>query len=158
MCSIFCKFKFFSIIRKKTIINLKNMVFNLDDVSLHNNDKDCWVIINARVYDVTNFLNDHPGGNDVLLDVAGKNASEEFEEAGHGSAARLMLDEYYVGEVNHTTLPSSISKTTKLERHPKKQTITKEDKLSGLSFLANSVGILLPLAIITVGIGFVLYK
>nr|GMD79074.1 probable pectinesterase 29 [Ipomoea batatas] len=69
-----------------------------NEVSLHNTPKDCWVIINAKAYNVTNFLNEHPGGEDVLLAAAGKDASEEFEDAGHGSAARLMLDEFYVGE------------------------------------------------------------
>ncbi|KAK4374176.1 hypothetical protein RND71_004853 [Anisodus tanguticus] len=73
------------------------------EVSLHNSPNDCWVIINAKVYDVTNFLNDHPGGDEILLAAAGKDASEEFEEAGHGSAARLMLDEFYVAEINPST-------------------------------------------------------
>ncbi|XP_027119009.1 cytochrome b5, seed isoform-like [Coffea arabica] len=81
-------------------------VLGYDEVSLHNTSKDCWVIINAKAYDVTNFLDDHPGGGDVLLEAAGKDASEEFESAGHGSAARLMLDEYYVGEIDPSTKPS----------------------------------------------------
>nr|GMD80577.1 cytochrome B5-like [Ipomoea batatas] len=75
-----------------------------NEVSLHNTPKDCWVIINAKAYNVTNFLNEHPGGEDVLLAAAGKDASEEFEDAGHGSAARLMLDEFYVGEVDTDTV------------------------------------------------------
>ncbi|PWA72885.1 cytochrome b5, heme-binding site-containing protein [Artemisia annua] len=130
----------------------KNKVFSLSDVSLHNNSKDCWVVINARVYDVTNFLNDHPGGDNVLLDVAGKDASEEFEEVGHGSAARLMLDEYYVGEVDH------ISTTPKAGSHLKQETITQEDKLAGISSTIKSVGFIFPLAIFGVAIGFMLYK
>ncbi|KVH90963.1 cytochrome b5-like [Cynara cardunculus var. scolymus] len=139
-------------------MDLKNKVFDLADVFVHNNDKDCWVIINARVYDVTNFLNDHPGGNDVLLAVAGKNASEEFEEAGHGSAARLMLDEYYVGEVDHMTPSSDMSKTTtsKLENYLKQQSNTKEDKQPGSSYKTNSVVFLLSLTILGVATGFVL--
>ncbi|KAJ8561203.1 hypothetical protein K7X08_027393 [Anisodus acutangulus] len=81
------------------------------EVSLHNSPNDCWVIINAKVYDVTNFLNDHPGGDEILLAAAGKDASEEFEEAGHGSAARLMLDEFYVAEINPST-KNTVSTTT----------------------------------------------
>ncbi|PWA54543.1 cytochrome b5, heme-binding site-containing protein [Artemisia annua] len=130
----------------------KNKVFSLSDVSLHNNSKDCWVAINARVYDVTNFLNDHPGGDNVLLDVAGKDASEEFEEVGHGSAARLMLDEYYVGEVDH------ISTTPKAGSHLKQETIIQEDKLAGISSTIKSVGFIFPLAIFGVAIGFMLNK
>ncbi|KAI3823008.1 hypothetical protein L1987_10611 [Smallanthus sonchifolius] len=132
-------------------------VFDLADVSLHNNRKDCWVIINARVYDVTKFLNDHPGGDNVLLDVAGKNASEEFEEAGHGSAARLMLDEYYVGEADLLTPSCGTSTTTnpKAETHPKQHTIMEENMQSRLGFMMTSVGLL---AILGGVVGFMLYK
>ncbi|CAI9097056.1 OLC1v1033353C1 [Oldenlandia corymbosa var. corymbosa] len=81
-------------------------IFSHDEVSVHNNSSDCWIIINAKAYDVTNFLSEHPGGDDVLLAAAGKDASEEFENAGHGSAARLMLDEYYVGEIDPSSSPT----------------------------------------------------
>nr|GFA60384.1 cytochrome b5 [Tanacetum cinerariifolium] len=134
----------------------KNKVFSLSDVSLHNNSTDCWVVINARVYDVTNFLNDHPGGENVLLDVAGKDASEEFEEVGHGSAARLMLDEYYVGEAEH--ISTTTITTSKPRSHPKQETFIQEDKLAGLSFTMKSVGLIFPFAIFGVAIGFMLYK
>lgn len=40
---------------------------------------------------------------------SGNDASEEFEAVGHGSAARLMLDEYYVGEIDQSTKPTSMA-------------------------------------------------
>lgn len=88
----------------------ENKVLNFTEVSVHNNPKDCWLIINAKAYDVTKFLDDHPGGDEVLLEVSGQDATEEFEAAGHGSAARLMLDEYYVAEIDPTSTP--VTKTT----------------------------------------------
>ncbi|KAL0414092.1 UNVERIFIED_CONTAM: cytochrome, seed isoform [Sesamum radiatum] len=88
----------------------ENKVFTHSQVSAHNTSEDCWVIINAKVYNVTNYLNDHPGGDEVLLAAAGKDASEEFEDVGHGSAPRLMLDEFYVGEID-----PSIELATKIE-------------------------------------------
>ncbi|KAL3507343.1 hypothetical protein ACH5RR_032725 [Cinchona calisaya] len=92
-----------------------NKFFSYNEVSLHNTSKDCWFIINAKAYDVTNFLDDHPGGGDILLEAAGKDASEKFEDAGHGSAARLMLDEYYVGEIDPSTTPKhAVTATTQL--------------------------------------------
>ncbi|KZV34857.1 cytochrome b5 isoform B-like, partial [Dorcoceras hygrometricum] len=75
-----------------------------------------------QVYNVTNFLSEHPGGDEVLLESAGKDASEEFEDVGHGSAARLMLDEFYVGEVDpssHETKPKSTSTSTSAVIAPK---------------------------------------
>ncbi|XP_070048224.1 cytochrome b5, seed isoform-like [Nicotiana tomentosiformis] len=101
----------------------KNVLKTYREVSLHNSPDDCWVIINAKAYNVTNFLNDHPGGDEVLLAAAGKDASEEFEEAGHGSAARLMLDEFYVGEIDPSTKTTvsttTISSTYLLPKQPK---------------------------------------
>uniref|UniRef100_A0A804PRN6 Cytochrome b5 heme-binding domain-containing protein n=1 Tax=Zea mays TaxID=4577 RepID=A0A804PRN6_MAIZE len=55
----------------------------------------------ALVYDVTKFLEDHPGGDDVLLSSTGKDATDDFEDVGgHSNTARAMMDEYLVGEVD----------------------------------------------------------
>lgn len=48
------------------------------EVSKHNTESDCWVIVNGRVLNVTEFLPDHPGGKKAILLYAGKDASEEF--------------------------------------------------------------------------------
>ncbi|XAR62585.1 hypothetical protein NMG60_11017404 [Bertholletia excelsa] len=101
-------------------------MFSFAEVSLHNNPNDCWVIINAKAYDVTAFLTDHPGGEEVLLVAAGKDASEEFEAAGHGSAARLMLDEFYTGEIDPLTTVTPEKAAYKLKSQP----LTKMEKPS----------------------------
>jgi len=49
------------------------------DVAKHNSDDDCWVIIDELVYDVTNFLQVHPGGKKAIMLYAGKDATEEFD-------------------------------------------------------------------------------
>jgi cytochrome b involved in lipid metabolism len=49
----------------------KTKVITLDQLSQHTTDQDCWLAINAKVYDVTSFLKDHPGGDEVLLTAAG---------------------------------------------------------------------------------------
>jgi cytochrome-b5 reductase len=49
------------------------------------------------VYDVTKYLHDHPGGAEVLADVAGKDASEEFDNAGHSEDAFDIMAEYRIG-------------------------------------------------------------
>ncbi|NXG79496.1 CYB5B protein, partial [Baryphthengus martii] len=42
----------------------------------------------------------HPGGEEVLLEQAGRDATESFEDVGHSTDAREMLKQYYIGEVH----------------------------------------------------------
>jgi cytochrome b involved in lipid metabolism len=46
---------------------------------------------------VTKYLDDHPGGAEVMLDVAGTNADEFFEDIGHSKEARQELSKYLIG-------------------------------------------------------------
>jgi len=53
-------------------------VFTVAEVAKHTTKGDCWVILNDRVLDVTNFLSSHPGGELAILTFAGRDATEEF--------------------------------------------------------------------------------
>nr|KAF6409536.1 cytochrome b5 type B [Rousettus aegyptiacus] len=74
--------------------------YRLEEVAKRNSPKDIWLVIHGRVYDITRFLNEHPGGEEVLLEQAGADASESFEDVGHSSDAREMLKQYYIGDVH----------------------------------------------------------
>lgn len=50
-----------------------------------------------KVYDVTKYLDDHPGGAEVMLDVAGQDADEFFEDIGHSNEARKELKKHLIG-------------------------------------------------------------
>merc|ERR1719324_1455280 len=52
--------------------------FTVEEVAKHNNKESCWVILDDKVLDVTEFLKDHPGGELAILTFAGKDATEEF--------------------------------------------------------------------------------
>ncbi|KAJ3269321.1 hypothetical protein HK104_005146 [Borealophlyctis nickersoniae] len=52
--------------------------FTLSEVASHNTADSLWTVIDNRVYDLTNFVDLHPGGVHVLLEVAGKDSTEEF--------------------------------------------------------------------------------
>ncbi|GAB5031073.1 cytochrome b5 [Nannochloropsis oceanica] len=79
--------------------------YTLDEVAGHNTEKDIWLIIGnektggPKVYDVTKYLEEHPGGSEVLLDHAGKYADEMFEDIGHSGDAKEKLKTLLVGEL-----------------------------------------------------------
>lgn len=54
----------------------------------------------VQVYDVTKFLAEHPGGEEVMIEVAGMDASDAFEDIGHSNGARDMLAKYLIGELD----------------------------------------------------------
>ncbi|KKA30051.1 hypothetical protein TD95_001521 [Thielaviopsis punctulata] len=69
------------------------------DVAEHNTKNDLWMVIDGKVYDCTKFLDEHPGGEEVLLDVGGQDATEAFDDVGHSDEARESLDVMLVGTV-----------------------------------------------------------
>ncbi|KAI1118270.1 cytochrome b5 [Nemania sp. NC0429] len=73
--------------------------YTYQDVAEHNTKKDLFVVIHGKVYDTTKFVDEHPGGEEVLLDVGGQDATEAFEDVGHSDEARETLEKYYVGTV-----------------------------------------------------------
>ena len=73
----------------------------------HKSENDIWVVIHGKVYDVTPFMNEHPGGADILLDAAGKDATGDFEDTGHSQDARKLLKKYEVGAVDESSKPAA---------------------------------------------------
>nr|XP_046243139.1 cytochrome b5 isoform X2 [Scatophagus argus] len=74
--------------------------YTLEEVRLHNMSNDTWLIIHDKVYDISKFLEEHPGGEEVLLEQAGADATESFEDVGHSTDAREMLQQYLIGELH----------------------------------------------------------
>jgi cytochrome b involved in lipid metabolism len=52
-------------------------------VAKHNTESDCWIVLgepgSRKVYRIEKYLPDHPGGPEIVLDVAGGDAHQEFE-------------------------------------------------------------------------------
>ncbi|CAO3621893.1 unnamed protein product [Mucor hiemalis] len=77
-------------------------IYALEEISKHNNEKSLWVIFNDKVYDVTEFAQDHPGGDDVLVEYAGKDITEVMSDMDihdHSEASFEMMEDYVLGIV-----------------------------------------------------------
>ena len=71
--------------------------YTRDEVSRHTSPTDCWIIIRNDVLDVSKFLSNHPGGEDIIFEFAGSDATEAFEHSGHPSSARALARSFVVG-------------------------------------------------------------
>ncbi|XP_054621968.1 cytochrome b5 [Dunckerocampus dactyliophorus] len=74
--------------------------FRLAEIEAQNTFKSTWILIHHKVYDVTKFLEEHPGGEEVLREQAGGDATESFEDVGHSSDAREVASQMVIGELH----------------------------------------------------------
>ncbi|XP_042431531.1 cytochrome b5-like isoform X1 [Zingiber officinale] len=115
-------------------------VYHFDEVAKHKVVKDCWLLIDGKVYDVTPFMEDHPGGDEVLLASTGKDATNDFEDIGHSTSARDMMAKYYIGQIDSSTVPS------KGAYEPLQQVPNSTDKSS--EFIIKILQFLVPILIL----------
>jgi succinate dehydrogenase/fumarate reductase flavoprotein subunit len=71
--------------------------YSVDEVKKHTKDSDCWVILHNEVYDVTKFLNDHPGGKKAIMLYAGKDATTEFDMLHSKDLLARYGPEFHIG-------------------------------------------------------------
>ena len=62
-------------------------VYTMAQVAQHNSQASCWTAINGNVYDLTSWINQHPGGPGHILALCGVDGSAAFN-AQHGGQAR----------------------------------------------------------------------
>ncbi len=79
-----------------------------EEVAKHNSKEDCWTIVSGNVYDISDYISQHPGGN-VIVQSCGNDGTALFEKrktsegdsigsgTPHSSQAQLQLEDYLVG-------------------------------------------------------------
>jgi len=77
---------------------MSTKVVTLEELRQHATKEELWLLLKGKVYDVTKFMDEHPGGDEVLLSEAGKDATEAFEDVGHSDEARALLPGFLVGD------------------------------------------------------------
>ncbi|KAG7111433.1 Cytochrome b2 like protein [Verticillium longisporum] len=61
-------------------ISSEKPIITLDNLNKHNSSSDCWISVHNKVWDITDFIGEHPGGPSVLLRCAGSNATKSFDQ------------------------------------------------------------------------------
>lgn len=54
-------------------------MLSMDEVAKHNSKEDCWVVLYGKAYDLSKFARAHPGGSKLIYDVAGMDATLQFD-------------------------------------------------------------------------------
>lgn len=86
-------------------------MYTWEEVAKHNKDDDVWIVIHDKVYDVTKYQLEHPGGPIVLMNRAGKNASLAFEQASHSkNAIENVMPKYRIGKIDPNSMMSDDQK------------------------------------------------
>lgn len=77
----------------------------------------CWIVVHNKVYDVTEFLDEHPGGSKIILKYAGKDATEAYEPIHPPDAitTNLPIDKH-IGAVDTTTFVKAVKEVTEADK------------------------------------------
>lgn len=72
--------------------------YNIDEVAKHGTESDCWIVVHDKVYDMSKFVAQHPGGQ-AILQGCGKDATDLFEAKSHSAKAKDILTGYLAGDL-----------------------------------------------------------
>lgn len=97
--------------------NQNSIVLSLTEVKRHNLGSDCWSVINGNVYNLTTFVQRHPGGVGAISSLCGKDGTAAFDnQHGQSSKPNNILDGLLIGNLGATiskqesqVAPSAIS-------------------------------------------------
>ncbi|CAO3694702.1 unnamed protein product [Rhizopus stolonifer] len=108
---------------------------SLSEVEKHNKKDDIWVIIHGKVYDLTQFLPEHPGGQKIILKYAGKDATEAFDPIHPKDIIqRFLPPDVCKGQIDLLEL----SKVEKVETNEEKEIRLARERMPGLDEMYNS--------------------
>lgn len=85
--------------------------YTMEQVREHNSKADAWLVVQHkesgewRVYDVTDFVDDHPGGEHSILRNSGGNATKGFHGPHHPDAVFVMMDDFCIGKLKEGESP-----------------------------------------------------
>ncbi|KXJ05517.1 Cytochrome b5 reductase 4, partial [Exaiptasia diaphana] len=75
-----------------------------DELSKHNTEHDCWMSVRGKVYNITPYLEYHPGGIPEIMKGAGKDGTALFDEIHKWVNAESMLEKCFIGPLDTSTM------------------------------------------------------
>lgn len=96
----------------QSVASAKNQLegrYTLKEVSEHSDRSSCWVIIDGMVYDLTEWLPKHPGGEIVILGVAGSDCTDVYRAYHSPSFRDRMLKPHRIGEVSGYSISPAVA-------------------------------------------------
>lgn len=84
--------------------SVKTSTLSMVELIKHNSAQSCWLLISGKIYDVTTFLGQHPGGEQTILQTCGTDATVAYNTKDgrgrpHSASANAMLAAYYIGDL-----------------------------------------------------------
>ncbi|KAI0414913.1 FAD binding domain-containing protein [Xylaria grammica] len=73
--------------------------FTLEEVAKHNKKDDLWVVVKGVVMDLSNWLDEHPGGPQAIMNFMGRDATEEFEMLHDDEVIPKYAPEQVIGRI-----------------------------------------------------------
>ncbi|XP_028731363.1 cytochrome b5 reductase 4 isoform X2 [Peromyscus leucopus] len=85
----------------KDLTGLKGRLIDVteEELKTHNRKDDCWICIRGLVYNVSPYMEYHPGGEDELMRAAGADGTDLFNEVHRWVNYESMLKECLVGRM-----------------------------------------------------------
>jgi cytochrome b involved in lipid metabolism len=86
--------------------NLQNQLvkktYSFEEVQTHNSKQSCWSAIRGKVYDLTSWISNHPGGEKAILSICGKDGTEAFvNQHGGKNKPEKALSQFEIGELQN---------------------------------------------------------
>ncbi|KAI3317288.1 mitochondrial cytochrome-like protein b2 [Xylariaceae sp. AK1471] len=95
-------------------------LLSAEEIASHRSASSCWIVVDGKVYDVTSYLSEHPGGAAILLKQGGSDATAEFRKIHSPDILKYLPEDACLGTLDAATraaLPISSASADSTSSH-----------------------------------------